>query len=274
MSDDTELLSDSVGAGDVEDIVRKLRTSAEGKGLEVHPFKVGWYNNKVETPFQFPFHEDTLAVLVISTPSMFEKLFLPYIMAEKSTTKKADPLDECIREEMTSITNLFPQYKIEFIQDSELTPSRRPKVLVQTAGHVAGAAYYYQRADISPQPWKDDRRIYGVSVHPHYGGWFAFRGVLFFHGLLAPNLVQQTPVDCVSSRERRIELLEKFNTTWQDWSFRDVTDRDIIEKYSERQKMYFATEPRDRFDLIHKWKLETASNSANTQSSQKHKSIH
>ena len=47
----------------------------------------------------------------------------------------------------------FTDHEVECIHDFELHHSRRPKVLVQTAGHVAGAAYYYQRCDISDDPW-------------------------------------------------------------------------------------------------------------------------
>ena len=247
----------SFNAEVVEGVLRRLRARAEEKGLEVYPFQVGWYNASVGEPFHFPVHGETLAVLVISAPSMFEKLFLPYIMEdEQCIAGQVDPLDKCIREEMNCVAGLFPDLQVEFVQDSELMPSRRPRVLVQTAGHVAGAAYYYQRTDVSRQPWSEESRIYSVSVHPRYGGWFALRGVLFFHGLLAPHLVQQAPVDCVRSRERRVELLEKFNYSWRDWGYRDVTECEIVDRYSERQKTYFATEPRDRFELIRKWQLD------------------
>ena len=248
-----------------EDVVRRLRETADEKGLEVYPFKVGWYNARVEKPYHLQLHEDTLAVLIVSTPSMFEKLFLPFVMGEQFTAGTTDPLDRCIGDEMTSTaTKLFPLYKVEFIQDSDLLPSRRPKVLVQTAGHVSGAAYYYQRSDVAPQPWSEDVRIYGVCVHPRHGGWFALRGVLLFHGLLVPSLVQRAPVDCVSSREGRVELLEKFNINWQDWRYKDVMESGVIvERFSETQKMYFATEPRDRFDLIQRWRQERGVSSGN-----------
>ena len=244
-----------------EDVVRRLRKNVEEKGLEAYPFKVGWYNARVEKPFHFHHHEDTLAVLIISTPTMFEKIFLPFVMGEQYTAGITDPLDRCIRGEITSTaTKLFPQYKVEFIQDSDLLPSRRPKVLVQTAGHVSGAAHYYQRNDVTPQPWGEDERIYGVCVHPRYGGWFALRGVLLFHGLLAPSLAQRVPVDCVSSRDGRVELLEEFNTNWQNWKYKDVMENgEIVERYSDRQRTYFATEPRDRFDLIERWRQEKQS---------------
>lgn len=37
--------------------------------------------------------------------------------------------------------------------DYELLPNRKPKFLAQTAAHVAGAAYYYQRKDVKLDPW-------------------------------------------------------------------------------------------------------------------------
>ena len=35
-------------------------------------------------------------------------------------------------------------------------PNGQAKILVQTAAHVAGAVYYYQRFDVSEQPWPAD----------------------------------------------------------------------------------------------------------------------
>jgi len=47
----------------------------------------------------------------------------------------------------------FSGHEVECIHDYELHHSHRSKVLVQTAGHVAGAAYYYQHSDVSNDPW-------------------------------------------------------------------------------------------------------------------------
>jgi len=226
-----------------DEVLLQLAAKVEGIGLECHALKIGWYNAKVQPPFHLPYPEDTLAVLVISTPSMFEQLFLPYL-ATSYTQGQLDPLDQCLAEWFQSCKRLFPRWEIEAIQDFELYPTRRPKVLVQTAGHVAGAAYYYQRSDVpSPDPWTDKQKIFGVSVHQKYGGWFALRGILIFKDLLAPGLQPKEPVDCVRTREKRIELLEKFNFNWQDWSYRDVFEGDVEERYSEQQKLYFETEP-------------------------------
>ncbi|WAR23750.1 MMAC-like protein, partial [Mya arenaria] len=149
---------------------------------------------------------------------------------------------------------IFPQHDIEAIHDFELHPSHRPKVLVQTAGHVAGAAYYYQRKDVQPDPWGEETKIFGVSVHPKFGGWFALRGVLIFKDLQCPDLPKKAPDDIVPTHELRKELLERFNFRWQDWTYRDII---LVEgKYSEHQKLYFETPPKDRPQLIQKLKRE------------------
>lgn len=96
------------------------------------------------------------------------------------------------------------------------------------------------------------QKICGVCIHPQYGGWFALRGVLIFKNLECKDLVQPSPVDIIPEREKRIELLEKFNYSWQDWTYRDLCKS--IEKYSEDQKQYFATLPKDRMELIQSFK--------------------
>lgn len=46
---------------------------------------------------------------------------------------------------------------VEEIHDYELHHNHRPKVLMQTAGHVAGAARFYQRQDVQNDPWPKDK---------------------------------------------------------------------------------------------------------------------
>lgn len=92
------------------------------------------------------------------------------------------------------------------------------------------------------------QKICGVCIHPQYGGWFALRGVLIFKNLQCPTLEEKKPIDIVPSREKRIALLEKFNYSWQDWTYRDISN--TTAKYSEDQKQYFATLPKDRMELL------------------------
>ena len=165
-----------------------------------------------------------------------------------------DPIDQCMQAQFKKMQELLYDYETETILDYELHPTRRPKLLVQTAGHVSGAAYYYQRDSVRNPPWDPDRKIYGVSLHPLYGGWFAFRGVLILkHLLVGDEFKQKDPQNCVSTEDKTIELLERFNGNWKDWSYRDVMDTPVLDRYSEEQKEYFATLPGDRHKLIVKW---------------------
>jgi len=236
-----------VGAGIIEEIMADIADVTPLKGFEFHPFRIGWYNECVQKAFALPYDYDTLAFVVITTPSMFENYLLPYVKTEHCRGIK-DPIDECVSSLFNDIKKKLPKYDIEAIHDFELHPTRRPKVLVQTAGHVSGAAHYYQRSDLQNDPWNEKQKIYGVSVHPKYGGWFALRGVMIFGNVLCKDLPMKKPIDIVGSEQKKIELLEKFNTSWKDWSFRDVVPTE--EQYSQLQRIYFQTKPEDRKQLL------------------------
>ena len=216
--------------------------------------QTGWYNSCVQDVFRLSYCCDTLAVLIVSIPRTFEALLLPYFL-EKRQKGELDPLDQCMKAQFVKMKTLFGDDKVDLIQDFELLPSRRPKLLFQTAGHVSGAAFYYQASDVIDPPW-GTKRMFGVSMHPKYGGWFAFRGALIFKELEVPLLIRKHPIDCVSGRERRIELLENFNYNWKDYRYRDIIDWPVEDKYSPMQQAYFSVEPHCRETLILNWQAQ------------------
>lgn len=237
-----------------EEVVDVLNSRCEGTGVTCHPFLLGWYHDRVAPAFHLPWGEDTLAVLLVSTPAMFEHLFLPYLHSPHYSCGQLDPLDQCFKHFFSQLKELFPLQDVAAIHDFETCPrTRKPRVLVQTAGHVAGVARYYQRGDVTPDPWPTERKLYGVSIHPKYGGWFGFRGVLIFKDVKAPDLKRVEPQDSVPSRDMRVEVLERYNGNWRDWTFRDVVVGGPQERYSEEQKLYFSTEPGNRLPLIKKY---------------------
>ena len=63
----------------VEDLQREIETVLCPHGFEVRPFLTGWYNQLVADKFHLDYPEDTLAFVIISQPSMFEKAFLPFL---------------------------------------------------------------------------------------------------------------------------------------------------------------------------------------------------
>jgi methylmalonic aciduria homocystinuria type C protein len=97
-----------------------------------------------------------------------------------------------------------------------------------------------------------DQKICGVCYHPAYGGWFGLRGVLIFRNIQCPHLQQPEPEDVIPTQEMRVELLNKFNFHWQDWTFRDLIP--VRKRYSQQQMLYFSTKPKDRAKLIEKIK--------------------
>ena len=205
-----------------------------------------------------PHHYDTLGVVVISSPDMFELLFRPYLLKHHTQQQHdpgeaSDPLDRCMKLQFDQMKALCASHDVYSLQDFELLPTRRPKILVQTAGHVAGAAYYYQLSDVENPPWEGKKKIYGVSIHPLYGGWFALRGVLVFRDIQVAELSRKQPPDCVRSESRRVELLEEFNFHWQEWRYRDIMDQPVKQRYSEDQQKYFGTKPALRRELVAEW---------------------
>lgn len=236
----------------VSEIKRKLVDLFTEFGMEVHPFLIGWYNNqvltdycpKVSEKFLLPHSENTLAFVVISQPSMFEKSFLPFL--EKDTdhiNESQDPLDTCMIQLFQKAKSCLPDHEIESLHDFQLHANRRPKILVQTAGHVAGAVRFYQQ---KTKP-ADGKKLFPVCMHPEFGGWFALRGVLIFSQVEEPHLEKIEPPNILSDDEAE-NLLQLYNHHWQDWRWRDcVKPR---EKYSTNQMKYFETKPGERSEFI------------------------
>ncbi|KAG7513538.1 methylmalonic aciduria and homocystinuria type C protein [Solea senegalensis] len=235
----------------VDSVIEPLEDSLSKLGLEVYPLKVGWYNSLLPASFHLSYPDDSLAVVVLSTPAMFELAFLPFIEEQRFQGLR-DPIDQCVKHCVSgAVSQCFPGQKVDVRYDYELLPSRKPRFLAQTAAHVSGAAFYYQQSDVTDQPWAD-RKMFGVCVHPRFGGWFAIRALLVFEDVtLGPETVQPLPPDCVPTRDGRIQLLEAFNFRWQDWGYRDVVCP--VQTYSQKQRDYFSTPPAQRFALLRTW---------------------
>ncbi|XP_054993923.1 cyanocobalamin reductase / alkylcobalamin dealkylase isoform X2 [Sorex araneus] len=177
---------------------------------------------------------------------MFDRALKPFLQS-CHLQPLTDPVDQCVAYHLSRVRESLPETEMEVIADYEVHPNRRPKILAQTAAHVAGAAFYYQRQDVEADPW-GTQHISGVCIHPRFGGWFAIRGVVLLPGIEVPDLPPTKPPDCVPERADRISLLEGFNFHWRDWTYRDVVTPE--ERYSEEQKAYFSTPPAQRLTLL------------------------
>ena len=222
------------------DIAEQLGPS----GFELHPFLVGWYNERVGEKFFLNFPADTLAFVVISQPSMFENAFLPYL-ASTQLEALHDPIDECMLHYFSKVTSRYRDAVA--LHDFQLSPSRRPKVLVQTAGHVSGAVRFYQPEEA--KGLEEGKKYFPVCHHPTWGGWFALRGVIIFSKVKA-NLGRKLPADLLTE-EQVSELVKQYNGNWQDALWRDVGRVEKSSaKYSDLAIKYFDTKPSERMNLI------------------------
>ncbi|KAH9384898.1 hypothetical protein HPB48_026928 [Haemaphysalis longicornis] len=57
--------------------------------------QISWYNERVPDVFKFAYEPDTLCFVAISTPSTFEKAFLPFVLDNRNSSVK-DPYDQCM----------------------------------------------------------------------------------------------------------------------------------------------------------------------------------
>lgn len=254
-----------ISAKQFREVKSKLESKGAEFGLEIFPFKIKWYNDAViDKKFELDNDPNTLAFIVISTPSMFEKAFLPYIKKEttKSKFEIEDPLDQCMKKAFLSLTaSLKEEYDPVYIHDFEISSvTKRPKVLVQTAGHVAGAVRLYQKSDINEAldcqsistqlctevtNYLKSSEIFPVCLHAKYGGWFALRGIILLKNVRIDDefLRKKDPPNILKSKYEIANLLHAYNKHWRDWRYRDFGLSSNLLRYSALQKKYFGTEP-------------------------------
>lgn len=184
-----------LSSNEVEEILSSLNVLLQSYGLEAHQFLIGWYNDKVQNYFKISSYDSsTLAFSIVSTPSMFEKSFIPFIVSTEVEFNIRDPLDTCMKMILDKVKAHFVDLSLEIIHDFDLHISRRPKVLMQTAGHVSGAARFYQKQDLGENdPWNSNQKVFGVSIHPEFGGWFAFRAVIVVKNITCKELQYKEP---------------------------------------------------------------------------------
>nr|XP_022307864.1 methylmalonic aciduria and homocystinuria type C protein homolog [Crassostrea virginica] len=220
-------------------VLTKVQGILEPLGFEVYPFQVGWYNDLVGEKYKLPYHKNALGLLVLSIPDMWEKAFIPFVQ-HQLWDELHDPLDHFAS---------FPEHDVEVMHQFEM-PNGTARILVQTAAHVSGAAFYYQRFDVTEQPWPAEQKIYGVCYHPVYGGWISLDGVFIFKDVLCPDLPQRAPPVVIPSQKQRIELLEKYNTP--PWAFRDLLL--VPRKYADEHIKYLSSNLQQKIAITRQMK--------------------
>jgi cyanocobalamin reductase (cyanide-eliminating) / alkylcobalamin dealkylase len=230
------------------EVFNLVKSYFEPLGFEIYPFKIEQYNERVDTRFKLNYSNDNLALFVLNTPIMFDTTFMRFLDKCEDFDLLNDPIDECMNLHFNQMKNTLNSngFDTEMIQDYELTPTRRAKILLQTCAHISGAAYFYKTNK------NDIRSQMGVCLHPKFGGWFAMRGVFIFKNVKVENISLREPIDVLNGDEKLIEeLTRRFNTNWKDGTYRDMIQ--VEQKYSQKQLEYFLTDPAKRKELIKLW---------------------
>ena len=226
----------------VTDLKTKIGDILFPHGFEAEPFLTGWYNELVSSKFQLDYPPDTLAFIIISQPSMFEKAFLPFLGGCVEVGVQ-DPVDQSMLHYFSHLHALAPS--VTTLHDFQLSPSRRPRILVQTAGHVAGAVTFYQAGDYQQLA---DKKYFPVCHHPTWGGWFALRGVVIFPNIQTDLTRPRRPPSLTEAEA--VQLITLYNESWRDWSWRDIGRDQHAERYSDLQRKYFDTPPARRWEIV------------------------
>ncbi|EYC08437.1 hypothetical protein Y032_0066g3765 [Ancylostoma ceylanicum] len=116
----------------------------EGK----YSITIGEYNKVVGEPFKLPHDPDSAAILIISTPNMFDVSFKRWFLmkckelgsVEAVAENVSSPIQEFLEYRLEPLCRKFDALSVEYelLHDYSLWANRKPKILMQTCGHVSG----------------------------------------------------------------------------------------------------------------------------------------
>lgn len=95
------------------------------------------------------------------------------------------------------------------------------------------------------------QKFIGLSLHPVFGGHFAFRSVLIFPNVRIPEFREATPQMIITDNEEIRTALEKFNYSWKDSGFRDFGAPK--RRYSTTQMEFFGRPVAERWAVLRPW---------------------
>lgn len=207
------------------------------------PFLVGWYNRtRSETAggsqaIDAP--DATVAFALYSVPGYLD------VVAEHFARERPakDFVDSCTHEIMEWIRErLHPELEPLLVN----TDAGPPYYHVQTVGAVAGTDQHVEALDLEgadadawreelsdrledsrdPKMWGTDpaarRKIFGVNVHPAYGGWYAYRVLLVLRGAACAALPRPAQLNFLGQAEARRIMLE-YNLRHEQCHWRDLS---------------------------------------------------
>jgi len=208
------------------------------------PFLVGWYNETRDKTADGTQRIDAspaaVAFAIYSVPDFLTSV-ADFYRREAPKNNFVDAATNDILEKLRA--SLHPQLE-PFVVNTDDGP---PYYHVQTLGAVAGVDQHIEAEDFKGaenEEWREDlsdrleesrdtkmwgtdpvtlRKIFGVNVHPVWGGWYAYRGLIVLRGALAESLQRPVPLNFLEESEAR-RIIAEYNLRHAECLWRDMVE--------------------------------------------------
>eukprot|EP00930_Biecheleria_cincta_P037904 TRINITY_DN26052_c0_g1_i1.p1 TRINITY_DN26052_c0_g1~~TRINITY_DN26052_c0_g1_i1.p1 ORF type:complete len:320 (-),score=41.76 TRINITY_DN26052_c0_g1_i1:45-1004(-) len=250
-------------AGEVEwpTLHRTLALKLAKACIYVKPLLVGWYNDHRKRTTNgtqlLDAPEDALAFLLYSGPGYIDTIVEHFIhSARNESCHYVDATTDALLE---GLLREFPENLGAHAVNLDKGP---PYFHAQTLGVVAGAGQHLDPSEIddlewhesiskqllelrSPEVWGTDvtvrQKLFGISLHPEFGGWYAYRGLLILHGARASSLVRPPCVVAVADLAEKKRIIAEYNLRGDDCRWRDLTHTGHApdKRYTPEEMIFF-----------------------------------
>lgn len=205
-------------------------------------------------------NSNSFGILLVSNKSFFQQVVNSYQQTahlisnnfvERTTTRLLNDL--ICQLKATGIVNDISSYNLDMA----------PHLHAQSLGHVSGMVEYLspndvgigtrQRTIIRQKRLTEVRidpesNLLSLTLHPLYGGWFGYRGLLVFHDIIWPqSLPRPEPLTFLTSEQRRSAILA-YNLDPELGFWRDFNDPNSgkVVRYDAVQFAFFHERSIDR----------------------------
>merc|ERR1712107_329295 len=92
------------------------------------------------------------------------------------------------------------------------------------------------------------RKVFGVNMHPVFGGWYAYRALVILKACRAPGLPRPEPMKFLSTKEKK-RILSEYNLRHDECVWRDLSEdgHPPENRYSPEEYFFFLeTKPQKR----------------------------
>jgi len=227
------------------------------------PFLVKWYNDKrTETAGGLNSIEapgTAVAFALFSVPGYLE-VVADYYKRKRPESNFVDGATDEILDRLRAL--LSPDLDA-LVVNTDVGP---PYYHVQTVGAVAGIDEHIEAEDFTgadADSWREElsdsleenrdtkmwgtdpatlRKIFGVNVHPVWGGWYAYRALIVLRGASAEALPRPKPLKFLPQKEAR-RIISEYNLRHQECIWRDLfTETHPPEHRYSTDEYFFFTE--------------------------------